>query len=171
MSNPLILMEVRGFANREVDFNKLSRGAQRAILIEGFDAVVDELVKGAAKIRNSAIDDMRKSPPDTTAFKFARKGRHYPSFPFRAPRPDSGDLIRSLLTSVDTGFSGTEVRMGSTILEPPYPLWLEEGTDKMAPRPWLYPAYEKHRDEAYRRASQALRNSAIRILNKEFRGG
>ena len=158
-------MEIRGFASRKINFDKLSRRAQKLLLKEGYNDVMDKLIQGASNVRNSAIDSMRKSPPNTTASKYISKGRHYPSFGFNAPRPDSGDLIRSLLMDVDE--TDLEVRMGSVINDPPYPAYLEFGTDNMAPRPWLEPAYQLFKDKTYYRAFRAMRNAAKRLLENQ----
>lgn len=54
------------------------------------------------------------------------------SLPGEPPRIDSGDLIDSLF--VDSDPAGLRARCGSTVAHAAY---TEEGTDRMAARPWF----------------------------------
>jgi len=62
------------------------------------------------------------------------------SIPGSAPAPDNGTLMRSITHNVEVHFGEAFGRIGSTIKNPPYPAYLENGTSKMAARPWLYPS-------------------------------
>lgn len=81
--------------------------------------------------------------PDITYWKGKRHNiAHHPSMPYEAPASDTGTMIQSITHDV-TEFGGFGViigRVGSTIKDPPYPSYLENGTYKMAPRPWLLPS-------------------------------
>jgi HK97 gp10 family phage protein len=57
------------------------------------------------------------------------------SAPGEPPRKQTGRLRASVTSEVDEG--ALEARVGTNINDPPYPRWLELGTGKMAPRPWL----------------------------------
>jgi hypothetical protein len=65
------------------------------------------------------------------------------SIPGSAPAPDDGTLMRSTTHNVEVHFGEAFGRVGSTIKNPPYPAYLEDGTTKMAARPWLFPALSK----------------------------
>lgn len=64
------------------------------------------------------------------------------SIPDAAPAPDNGMLMRSITHNTEVHFSEAFGRVGSTITNPPYGSYLENGTTKMAPRPWLLPAVD-----------------------------
>ena len=88
-----------------------------------------------AEVERTAKTIMRDSPtnPDVT---YGKKG-HHPSFAGNPPAPDTGTLMRSITHEVSG--SGKQVigEVGSIIYNSDYPKYLEYGTSKMKPRPWL----------------------------------
>lgn len=102
-------------------------------------AVRDSMFAIANTMRNNIILAMRSTPK--APWSYRRGGKiHNPSMPYHAPAIDSGNLINNLIID-RTGKN--KVRMGTNINEPPYPFFLEEGTVKMAERPWMEPEIEK----------------------------
>lgn len=79
-------------------------------------------------------------------------GRHQASAPGQAPATDTGGLVNSI--NWRTFNRGLSAEVGSNIF---YAHFLEEGTSKMAPRPWLQPAYEKHADDIVDEITDVLR--------------
>lgn len=73
--------------------------------------------------------------PVNTDVTYARG--HHPSIEGEAPAVDTGRLRASVTHDVEQ--DGNEVRgnVGSVQTVPPYGLYLEYGTSKMKPRPWL----------------------------------
>lgn len=73
--------------------------------------------------------------PVNTDVTYARG--HHPSIEGEAPAVDTGRLRASVTHDVEQ--DGNEVwgNVGSVQTEPPYGLYLEYGTSKMKPRPWL----------------------------------
>jgi hypothetical protein len=69
----------------------------------------------------------------------ARGKPHQASAPGEAPASDSGALASSISFEVRLG--GMAAEIGS---ERDYGLFLEEGTDKVAARPWLKPAADEN---------------------------
>ncbi|MBO7735077.1 MAG: hypothetical protein J6S67_21115 [Methanobrevibacter sp.] len=65
------------------------------------------------------------------------KKDHHPSYPGEAPAPDSGTLMRSITHSVVEENGEIVGYVGSIIENENYPKYLEYGTSKMKPRPWL----------------------------------
>lgn len=133
------------YASREITFAELGQKAQRVLGAKAHDRALDILVIGANNIRNDVILGMRNSPPMGNLyfryFKSTKKGKkkavfHRASQPGMPPRPDTGDLLRSII--VDARWA--EIEVGSIITNPAYPKWLEEGTKNMDARPWLFPA-------------------------------
>ena len=89
----------------------------------------------SAEVERTAKTIMRDSPtnPDVS---YGRK-HHHPSYAGNPPAPDTGTLMRSITHSVTV--KGNEVigEVGSLIHDSDYPRFLEYGTSKMKPRPWL----------------------------------
>lgn len=73
------------------------------------------------------------SPPKTGKV-YIRRGRikHRASAPGEAPASDTGTLVRSIITSHDTTKFTLIVHAKAK-----YALWLEEGTRRMKPRPFM----------------------------------
>ena len=95
------------------------------------------LVQGGNEIRNEIIRSMQKTLK--TGKKYKRgKMFHIASSPGNPPAIDKGELVRSIIVSDRP----TEVEIGSKG-GAPYSKFLEEGTKKMAKRPFLQPAVEK----------------------------
>ena len=67
---------------------------------------------------------------------YGKKG-HHPSYPGEAPAPDTGTLMRSVTHSVVEKNGEIVGYVGSIIQNENYPQYLEYGTSKMKPRPWL----------------------------------
>ena len=125
-------------------------------------ALGEELVIGANEIRNRIINSMDTTPKTGYTYRWRAcnpgeapdyfvtiKGRRIPvkerwkphiaSSPGNPPAVDTGNLKQSII--MDARLPG-EVEVGSTITEPPYPVYLEKGTSQMAARPWLQPAID-----------------------------
>ena len=89
----------------------------------------------SAEVERTAKTIMRDSPtnPDVS---YGKK-HHHPSYAGNPPAPDTGTLMRSITHEVSV--KGNEVigEVGSIINYSNYPRYLEYGTSKMKPRPWL----------------------------------
>ena len=105
--------------------------------------VVTELGKSITKccatIQKEAMEEMRDTAIDTSK-TYGKKG-HHPSLPGNPPAVDTGTLRRSITYQVDENELVGYV--GSNLKNPPYGAYLEFGTSRMKPRPWLKPATEK----------------------------
>lgn len=73
---------------------------------------------------------------------YGSKG-HHPSMPGEAPAPDTGTLLQSITHSIDRKGNEAVGYVGSVLKDPEYPKFLEYGTTKMKPRPWLSAALIK----------------------------
>lgn len=87
------------------------------------------------------------------------KRKHHPSLPNEYPAVDNGDLRRSITFEVEERSDSVKGKVGSVINNPPYPVYLEYGTSRMQPRPWLRPSIEKSEDYIRKRYEQALKDS------------
>lgn len=72
---------------------------------------------------------------------------HHPSVAGNPPAVDTGTLLQSITHSVDDDGKGNAIGyVGSILKNPDYPSFLEYGTSKMKPRPWLSTALTKCQD-------------------------
>ena len=88
-----------------------------------------------AEVERTAKTIMRDSPtnPDVA---YGKKG-HHPSYAGNPPAPDTGTLMRSITHEVSGNGKQVVGEVGSIINNSDYPRFLEYGTSKMKPRPWL----------------------------------
>ena len=93
-----------------------------------------EIERQAKTLMRDTAVDMEKT--------YGKKG-HHPSLPGNAPAPDTGKLMRSITHEVREENGEVVGVVGSTLRNPDYPKFLEFGTSKMKPRPWLSTAIEK----------------------------
>lgn len=101
------------------------------------------------EVERTAKSIMRDSPVNT-AVSYGKK-KHHPSFAGNPPAPDTGSLMRSVTHSVENENGQAVGYVGSIIMTPEYPKFLELGTmefgtSKMKPRPWLKTALIKCQD-------------------------
>jgi HK97 gp10 family phage protein len=101
------------------------------------------IAKCCATIQREAQTEMRDTAVDASVSYYShnKKIPHHPSIAGNPPAVDTGTLRRSITYTVDekelVGY------VGSVIKDPPYGAYLEYGTSRMKPRPWLKPATEK----------------------------
>lgn len=103
--------------------------------------------RGGLRIENNAAQKI-VNPPKTGRIypsKYRKGAFHQASAPGESPAADSGRLDQSI-TSVMTQ-EGPEVYQSQTGSNVDYGTYLELGTAKIAPRPWLAPAFEEEKDK------------------------
>jgi phage gpG-like protein len=83
-----------------------------------------------------------------------KPGTDGPSRPGEAPRMDSGRLRDSIFARV--GADGFSAEVGTDL---DYGAQLEFGTQRMAPRPWLHPAFEASKSRIKARLRKAARDA------------
>ena len=95
----------------------------------------------SAEVERTAKTIMRDSPtnPDIS---YGKK-HHHPSYAGNPPAPDTGTLMRSITHSVTVKNGEVIGEVGSIIHDSDYPRFLEYGTSKMKPRPWLSASFIK----------------------------
>ena len=132
-----------------------------------------ELIIGANKIRNTVILSMKNTPKTGRYYRRGKSGKyHIASSPGNPPAIDYGELVRSIMFDVQDW----EMEVGS-FGGAPYAPFLEEGTfgksvgrsggqiGNVAPRPFLAPAVEKHRQEII----DAVGNAAFDVIKMGFK--
>ncbi len=90
-------------------------------------AALDALIATAYKTQGNAVRLIHSGPKSGHHY-----GKHQASAPGEPPASDTGALARSIKVKYDRG-AGT----ASVVAYAPYAYWLEFGTTKMAPRPFM----------------------------------
>lgn len=101
---------------------------------QALEAIRNVIITGVLKIDREAKILIDRGPKTGRMY-----GKHQASAPGEAPATNTGKLIKSI--TWETSRQGLIAEVGSPL---PYASFLEDGTRKMDPRPWLQPAYEKH---------------------------
>lgn len=116
------------------------------------------------KIRSDIVSSMAKTPRNmnVTYYTNSKKG-HNPSLPYNPPAPDTGFLRMSIRSSAESGDGFVSLTVGSTLKDAMYPIYLEFGTSKMLPRPWLKPALDRGKDE--------VKEAVTKFLREKFNNG
>ena len=98
-----------------------------------------EVIAGGAQlIRGEAIKSIQTGPKTGRIYeKYNPRRTHRASAPGQAPASDTGNLVRNIAVKME---SRDQVAVVSSA---PYSQFLEFGTSKMLPRPFLFPASEK----------------------------
>lgn len=103
------------------------------------------LTQSLGKIEQTAKHLMRDTATNPQVSYGKRE--HHPSLPYNAPAPDTGTLLQSITHSIEKTENGKyKGEVGSILSNPDYPRFLEYGTSKMKPRPWLSTAVMKCQD-------------------------
>jgi HK97 gp10 family phage protein len=103
------------------------------------DTMVKRLKASANLVRNEAIRSILKGPATGRIYK-RRSVTHQASAPGEAPMSDTGTLARSVYID-DRTTSRTNLRI-AVVAGSRYARWLEYGTRKMRPRPFMSPALQ-----------------------------
>lgn len=114
---------------------ELQKAMERKVLNCKRDSV-QYVTTCCAEIERTCKTEMRDTPtnPDVS---YGRKG-HHPSIAGNPPAVDTGTLLQSITHSVEEKGGGEAVGyVGSILKNPDYPRYLEYGTSRMKPRPWL----------------------------------
>jgi HK97 gp10 family phage protein len=112
----------------------------------------DRMVQSCVAVRNEAVD-LLTGPRSglwyyvTSGVKSKRRRKYQASAPGEPPAVVTGILRKSVTWETQNegigivGYVGSEEGRAGTSTK--YAKWLEFGTSKMKPRPWLRPAFEK----------------------------
>lgn len=117
--------------------------------------VTDTLLRAADRVRTDYIDRLNSPSPGTPQVRYGEGGTKrnvIAANPGEAPNADQGRLAGSAAAS-RLGRNKTE-----TSVEAEYASMLEFGTDKMAPRPALGPAFDDLRPDIVRNLAKALKD-------------
>ena len=109
-------------------------------------------------IRNEAIQSiMSGSKGGRTYEKYNPRRTHIASSDGQPPASDTGFLVSNIKRFIDGDGLGGEVRSRAF-----YSKFLEFGTSKMLPRPFMFPALEKNRQKIITRIKKAVKTANAR---------
>src|SRR4051812_5695027 len=114
-------------------------------------SVMQEIVKGTEDIRNESISLILNT--EKTGRVYRHRGvEHQASAPGEPPASDTGRLVNSISTAYDF-----DNMSGSIVVSVDYGFYLEYGTEKMEPRPYLRPALASKGPLMEARIAEALK--------------
>jgi HK97 gp10 family phage protein len=120
--------------------------------------IMTAMVKGGNAVRNTAIQSIQSKSSGRTVTRTREGGERYTHIAAAAgapPNTDTGALVRSINVNIqpDAVFVGSSLE---------YAPWLEFGTARMLPRPWLNPALEENRRRIEKWAQDAVNRTTER---------
>ncbi len=117
-----------------------------------------EVVKGGGQlIRAEAVKSIQSGGKSGIVYeKYNPRRSHRSSAPGQAPASDTGNLVSKIRVKQKNP-NTTQVESGAD-----YSAFLEYGTSKMQPRPFLFPAFEKSRAKI----TQAVFNRVVTAIER-----
>ena len=127
------------------------------LLQNGLDKELTNVLRGGGQlIRGEAIRSIQSGPKSGRTYeKYNPRRTHKASAPGQAPASDTGNLVSQIMSVADGKDTLVESRAE-------YSKFLEFGTSKMLPRPFLFPASEK--------STKKIVQVLIQKLNKVAQG-
>ena len=118
-----------------------------------------EIVKGGGQlIRAEAIKSIQTGAKTGIVYqKYNPRRQHRASAPGQAPASDTGNLVSKIIVKQKSK-NVTQVESGAD-----YSKFLEYGTSKMEPRPFLFPAFEKSRGNIAKAVFERVITAIYRI--------
>lgn len=129
------------------------------------EEVTRELVRGGLRIENKAVASIQEQTPGGRPYPSrGRKGAtHWASPEGSAPNADTGELHTSITSTTRETENSVIVETGANT---PYATHLELGTSKMAPRPFMSPAFRENVDRIEASVRASVRRG-VRRANKK----
>ena len=140
----MIKATVVGAVEIKANLNKISTAAKQLISHAVF--------KGVADVEKEAKMSIQRGGKSGIVYqRYSPKRTHRSSAPGEPPASDTGYLVNNIKRKMDMDKLGGEVRSRAN-----YSKYLEYGTSKMMPRPYMFPALEKHRGKIKTRINRAV---------------
>jgi HK97 gp10 family phage protein len=144
-----INIKVKGLKEAKEIFKKLEEDLQQPFR--------EVILGGAQLIRGEAIKSIQTGPKSGRVYqKYNPRRTHTASAPGEAPASDTGNLVSQIMVRQETR---DNVLVESNAL---YSSFLEFGTSKMLPRPFLFPATERSRPKI----TQAVFNRVVKEIKR-----
>jgi HK97 gp10 family phage protein len=116
------------------------------------------VVNSCQLVENTAKKGMTNTQIDgSKSYKVGKNRYHGPSVEFDYPAVDTGALRRSVTHDVSAhGLGGENYLQGRIGSQLKYASYLETGTSRMSPRPWLKPSIANNREKIHSILSKAV---------------
>ena len=101
-----------------------------------------------------------ETDPDKAYPRQGGRKTHYASQDFSYPAVDTGRLRQSITHDVEQDGSTVTGRVGTNVV---YGTYLEFGTSKMNPRPWLKPSLAINREKIHEIIASAISGRSVEI--------
>lgn len=145
---------------KDIDLSKLSD-----FLKERASTINDNLETAIKICGKKVSDDIKYSMdhternPERSYYTNNKSIPHHPSLPGHPPAVDTGNLKSTISYEVYNNRDEVYGVVGTTQKDPDYGAWLEYGTSKMVPRPWLKPAMIKNNEFIRYTIAKAIKNT------------
>ena len=140
-----VTAKIVGSIEIEANLKRISRTAKQLISHAVF--------KGVADVESEAKKSIQRGGKSGIVYqRYNPKRTHRSSAPGEPPASDTGYLVNNIKRRMDSDKLGGEVRSRAD-----YSKYLEYGTSKMMPRPYMFPALEKHRGKITQRINRAVK--------------
>ena len=127
----------------KIPFEELERKIRKRLLNDVKKNVSANVFRAVNLVRNTAVESIARGAKTGTLYKKYNPNRtHRASAPNQPPATDTGFLVQNIVPDISVG---KDVVEGTIVSQAPYSAFLEFGTSKMAPRPFLQPALEQNR--------------------------
>ena len=125
----------------------------------GKDLIKHAVFKGVADVEKEAKKSIQRGSPSGRVYqRYNPKRTHQASAPGQPPASDTGFLVNNIKRRMDADNMGGEVASRAA-----YSKYLEFGTSKMLPRPFMFPALEKNRKKIKSRIQKAMKAASKEV--------
>ena len=128
------------------------------ISTKGKELIAHAVFKSVADVEKEAKQSIQRGAKAGVVYKrYNPRRTHKASAPGQPPASDTGFLVSNIKRFIDGDGLGGEVRSRAF-----YSKFLEFGTSKMLPRPFMFPALEKNRQKIITRIKKAVKTANAR---------
>lgn len=132
------------------------------ISTKGKELIAHAVFKSVADVEKEAKTSIQRGAASGVVYRRYNPRRdHKASSPGQPPASDTGFLVNNIKRKIDSDKMGGEIASRAF-----YSKFLEFGTSKMLPRPFMFPALEKHRAKIIKRISQAIKVAGQKSQSK-----
>tara|TARA_X000001382_G_scaffold5313_1_gene4517 strand:+ start:168 stop:623 length:456 start_codon:yes stop_codon:yes gene_type:complete len=125
------------------------------ISAKGKQLIQHAVFKSVADVEKHAKKSISQGSPSGRIYqRYKPKRTHQASAPGQPPATDTGFLVNNIKRKMDSDNMGGEIASRST-----YSKFLEFGTSKMLPRPYMFPAMEKNKKKIKDRIKKAMQSA------------
>jgi HK97 gp10 family phage protein len=126
---------------------------------KGKQLIQHAVFKGVADVEKEAKKSIQRGSPSGRVYeRYNPRRTHQASAPGQPPASDTGFLVNNIKRKMDTDNMGGEVASRAD-----YSKYLEFGTSKMLPRPFMFPALEKNRKKIKSRIEKAMKTASKEV--------